>query len=165
MSAGSAEGVPAPQDGAGAAISGYIDMATLMTIKALAVVFGNEKVNEIAEQIANFVKYNWQVLFTVVAVLSFWLSPIPFALGLGMGYWAFDKTFTVMPGNLSFSPHVLIDPNTPKNQLTSLTLSVVSRFVIAGPISSWAVGFLAGCEVRRLLVGAPPALAHAPLAH
>ena len=136
---------------AAAAISGYIDSATNLTISGLSIVFGNDKVKEAAEQIAQFVKYNWEVIFATVAILSFAASPAAFSVGLAIGYWAYDKTFVVLPGETAFTPSALF--STPKNQLTLLVVTVGSRFLIAGPVSSLAVGFLTGCVIRKILVG------------
>jgi hypothetical protein len=145
---------------AAAAISGYIDTATQLTMNGLSLVFGNEKVNEVATQIAEFVKYNWEVIFATVALLSFVASPAAFAVGLAVGYWAYDKTFIVLPGEAAITPSSLF--SSPKNQLTSLSVTVASRFLIAGPVSSLAAGFLAGCVIRKMLVGDVAPAAYRP---
>ncbi len=133
-------------------IDAYINGAGNLAFTGMSAIFGNDQVKEIADKVATFVNYNWEFIFASVTVLSFVFNPLSFLTGLVIGLWVYDKEFTMNPGSQKFSPSDLF--SNPKNELTCLTVSITSRFVLGGCISSLSVGFLSGCYVRKLCTAA-----------
>jgi hypothetical protein len=132
------------------AITSYIDKAGELTLSAFSVVFGNETVQEVATKISNFITKNYDIVFGLIGAISFLSAPIAFTLGLGFGYWAYDKTFTVRPSNIVIKPQDIFE--TSKNQLSAVVITVASRFLISSDISCASVGFIFGGYVRRILI-------------
>ena len=130
------------------ALDAFINTAGAAAVNVMSAIFGNDQVKEVADKIATFVNYNWELLFTCVSVLSFIFGPLSFVAGVAIGLWMYDKTFTMNPGNRRFSPADLF--GNPKHELACLIVTVTTRFLLGGSISSCAVGFLTGCYVRKL---------------
>ena len=132
------------------AITSYIDKAGELTLSAFSLVFGNDTVQEVATKISNFIKTNYEIVFGLIGAISFLSAPIAFTIGLGLGYWAYDKTFSVRPGNITIKPQDIFENS--KNQLSAVVITVASRFLISPDLSSASVGFILGGYVRRILI-------------
>lgn len=140
-----------------------IDRVQTIAYNTMKDVFGNQSFQDTWTSLCEFVESNYECLFSIAAGFSFLSHPLLFSTGMTLGYWASDKTISVVPGDFQFNCGSLFANATAK--MSALVIALILRFVLHATISAMAVGFLAGAAVKRLLLHAIGADVRVPEAH